>query len=809
MSSTSQVLGTIGALNTLIENFPMSIFDLSRGKTYTSAFEFLMDVLYACGVNTNDIISFLLEEIYSINMNIEGGLEETKEKLAQIDSTKIEQSVFLQTLEEGIKEILKVLLSSIYGCTAIPVLPNYVMDYPSENFSKINKKLWDDSVFPRRLQIPAKLIDPMGMLEITPTSLDGRVYYDIAGGDVYYQKVKNETTFNTFSFKRTVNFIDVPVNIKINDNKLWFEINEELPENIILDIEYISNDNLFNYSTLIECGEKKSKDEIDILNISTIKKITINNSLGNTIVASNYWCYIPEVEHNIFNSTIKWGHSKENDILLTSENSDYYYEALSEIPENISKFKRYNNVPGEVKDNDPDFIVVYTGETPNNLYKSNDMNAFIWYSLVKSNTITQLEKNYTMWDSRLSAKKRGVQRDNENDWKTWYNSKATKTSEFNFTGSTNDASALFPILQLEKDSSNLYGLEISFPSQKYYKPKYRKNNEKNPNLCFNSTIYSFNNDYLNNIMILKPKIMLSGLVNHMLGFTLSTLNSVDINFTKKMIESKLSTAIKNIIEVDDMEIEDCYTTFSNEEFDKMLEEMLLSRYTSTHYGGEVNKIKEHNIEYYMALIDSFNSSTTKEESMTKITRLVNEILVTPGNEGSINYGIEASVDNNLLQKLIWAITMPIMESLFTPQVMLLMVINMSLMGIVKLEDFANNDMGKIMNLLLNKILGLTKSIVRFIKDKIIELLLKLFLQKVAPLLTKAAAALAKEKLDNWLLLLTLALKCLPRFKFSRGYLKNMSDIDEVDYADIYIGADINDYTNKTNENITPDTLAPC
>ena len=34
-------------------------------------------------------------------------------------------------------------------------------------------------------------------------------------------------------------------------------------------------------------------------------------------------------------------------------------------------------------------------------------------------------------------------------------------------------------------------------------------------------------------MILKPKIMLSGLVNHMLGFTLSTLKSVDVNFTKK------------------------------------------------------------------------------------------------------------------------------------------------------------------------------------------------------------------------------------------------------------------------------------
>ena len=56
MSSTAKVLGTIGALNTLIENFPMSILDLFKGKTYTSVFEFIIDVLYACGVPTNEII---------------------------------------------------------------------------------------------------------------------------------------------------------------------------------------------------------------------------------------------------------------------------------------------------------------------------------------------------------------------------------------------------------------------------------------------------------------------------------------------------------------------------------------------------------------------------------------------------------------------------------------------------------------------------------------------------------------------------------------------------------------------------------
>ena len=105
MASTDKVLSTIGALNTLIENFPMNILDLFKTKTYTSVFEFIIDVLYALGVNVDEIISYLINEIFSIMPNIEEGLEAFQTKLTNKDFTNIEQSEFLEKLEEGLKKL--------------------------------------------------------------------------------------------------------------------------------------------------------------------------------------------------------------------------------------------------------------------------------------------------------------------------------------------------------------------------------------------------------------------------------------------------------------------------------------------------------------------------------------------------------------------------------------------------------------------------------------------------------------------------------------------------------------------------------
>ena len=117
MTPTDKVLGQLAAMQTFIENFPMSILDMMHGKVYTSIFDFLIDVLNACGVDTNEIVDFLLSEIYGIEESINGNIEDVYEQLKNGEISINTQNEFLQGLENGIKGVLMGLLSSIFTCS--------------------------------------------------------------------------------------------------------------------------------------------------------------------------------------------------------------------------------------------------------------------------------------------------------------------------------------------------------------------------------------------------------------------------------------------------------------------------------------------------------------------------------------------------------------------------------------------------------------------------------------------------------------------------------------------------------------------
>ena len=53
MNPTDKLLGNIAAINTFIDNFPMSSLDMMHGKAYSSICDFMIDVWAACGVDIN------------------------------------------------------------------------------------------------------------------------------------------------------------------------------------------------------------------------------------------------------------------------------------------------------------------------------------------------------------------------------------------------------------------------------------------------------------------------------------------------------------------------------------------------------------------------------------------------------------------------------------------------------------------------------------------------------------------------------------------------------------------------------------
>ena len=875
MKSTDKVLGTISAIDTFLENFPMSLLDSSKSKTYTSIFDFMVDVLVACGVDVNGIVKHLLKKIYGLEAKVDDGIESLYERVKNGSLEGIDQNEFMEGLEDSIKVIFMTLLSGIFTCSAIPVLPNKIFDAPNRDLfkkdktDKEGKEKEDDDVVLTLLEnnafepflVPKKAIDPMGLLDISPTSSDGRLFYDIEGRDTYYKLTSKYVTeivtdtkqyFKDSGKNESTKFVDVPLfekqisvyldeindGKKSDDKKYVIKLSEAAKKDISVTVNYNLHcgRSVTEWKGVVKAGSTESIDKLSISPMkgnnenkkTIITSLFINNKEGGANIGDKTWIYINSASSSTFTNSfqcesVNWG--KENNEtekiksattitvgdgeLYTEEKAvevkKFIYEIIEkkDMNDNIySKAIRKNFVPEDVNEKSPEYIVVYEGLTPNMLYKTNDMNAFLWYAFHKGMKAPQVEMNHMMWDSRVTADKRGNTRRSPADWNKWYQSKTSSTDEFKYNGEIiNKNTILYPIIQVAPQGMAENLITVKLPSQRYFRPRIRNSKidteVRDKKSSFNSTIYKFNWEYLTNIQILKPKIMLVGMLDELLGLSVSTIKSADFNFTQKLIEAKLSSAMKSVIEANDMEVENCYTEFSNDDVNAMMEEMLLARYNASAYGGETTKVRTHDVQKYIGMLDQVSANASMEGTTTNITKMVTEVTVTPGSEASIDFGFEVNTDGNLLKKLLWAVVKPILMSIFTPQLMLLIYMNFELLGVTKTDakSFLTQDFGKILNFLMNKIFKLVKSIILFIKDKIVELLLELFYEKIMPLLIKYKLLLVLEYLTYWLAILQAALNCIPLYKFKLP--KVMSSIDNVDYADIIAPQE------------TPETSSPC
>ena len=816
---TQKVLGTIGAMKTFTEQFPSALLDDIRTKRYDSVLDFLIDVLTSCGVSYEDIACTVIEKIFGFG----AGVNFTAESLYQaISEMNVEEnSKFLEGLENSMKAILMGLLSGIFSCSAIPILPDKYMDTGK-----------DDPRMPRNyirnspnLSIPVKSFDITGMLDISPLSRLGKLYYNQDGSDTYYRKVKRtEMVERTQGVPYDVYVCDdfVPVGMAFDygyhynfvhysndykDDVIYFTLDSPLPYDLNITVEYDSKIGESSTETLkILAGEVKSPTmhltpmDVDN-NYDTVYRILLNGELGGCVVGTSYAYLSLPFSTEVCNfwenkgntsllGNVTWGDvSMCPTETITPEVTGYdEVDVYSYQPTNGVVYQdaiRYEAIPDEVSASDPDHVVVYEGLKNTSLNKTYDLNSFIWYIMNYGSVVPQFEYNKMMWDSRLSAREVGFVRDDAASWNEWYNSKTDEDDEFDSVINGEDTSeALFPILQFEKGPGD--SVTLKFPAQKWYKP-----NAKDTDSSFvyngirlNKTLYEFNWEYLQNIKIFNPKTLLFTMFNRLMNGSLATAAGVTISLERRVILQKLSTAIKRYIEAVDTQIDDCYFTFSNDEYDAMLAQGLISSYDAVQTGGETNPAMQYNADQYMAMIDSAAASASKSGTTSLIIRTITEVSSDKPTEPTIDYGIIFGYDAGIWKAIVEAIVMALVEAIFTPQVMLLVMINFIIMGVVKPEDVFGVDNGAFMNLLVNKTFTLVKSLVGFVKDKIAEILLELFYEKVLPMVTTYKALLMLEKLRRWMAILAGAIACLPKWIgfFKKKRIK--TQINDVDYADI-------------------------
>lgn len=157
-----KTLGTIAALNTILERYPKLVsWDIGNGvETSFTAISFLLDILRMFGITEEFIIEWLTTLIAGTN---EGGVEKG----------------ILFAINEAIKALLIAYLNGMYDCPIDPVLPDDFLGEPywPEVLGSDGHPSYGELDDNFGYSIPIEEIDAFGLLQNIPVSSGGSIFY--------------------------------------------------------------------------------------------------------------------------------------------------------------------------------------------------------------------------------------------------------------------------------------------------------------------------------------------------------------------------------------------------------------------------------------------------------------------------------------------------------------------------------------------------------------------------------------------------------------------------------------------------------
>lgn len=380
------------------------------------------------------------------------------------------------------------------------------------------------------------------------------------------------------------------------------------------------------------------------------------------------------------------------------------------------------------------------------IYNSKDFNAFLWWIINKG----YYGHSGCTWDDRYRAK--------------IYPEKKKK-------GNKNIIKCTYIDDMYPKSDT----IRVHLCNETYYKTRKlsKKVGESTKDWSLNKTIFEFNHDFLSSIKLYEPKVMVAEMVQYLMGGTLSLNFGISLN--EQVIQEKINSMIEKVITSNDMEINDCFFSFSNEEYNNMLNISQKKRFEVTNDNGEYSNSDVN--ELYKQLNNITNNSTL-ENDKSIISNVINSVgNVTPARDAESELNLSINYDWRF--ELMRALLNPFVRPLFSPKVLFLLAVNKKIMG--SIDEIKDWDWEDAFSKLMNSIFFIIKDIIIKLQDMVIDVLLGMIMDKLRPLLELFATRLMLETMKMYKdLLMQLLNECLFGFKI-KG---DSAAIDDVNYADI-------------------------
>lgn len=284
------------------------------------------------------------------------------------------------------------------------------------------------------------------------------------------------------------------------------------------------------------------------------------------------------------------------------------------------------------------------------------------------------------------------------------------------------------------------------------------------------TVFEFNYDYVMSIKLFDAKVLAHSLMESVLNMNMGI--SVGLGVRHQEGTETIKEIIKNILESDDSEINDCYYTFDNSKYDALLRKAEEKRARQERFGNVTHEIGL--FDSVNDILNEYDANAELNEQVDVLHRAITQAAVT------VSDGVEESdkfdVEFNFIFDLIEALTTAIVNSILSPKVLMLLEVNQKIMG-GTWEKFTLKD-------LIQALRAIIVAIVKEIRDMVIQELWKLVLKPLEPIIQMLASILLREQLENYADAILEIIRNSPFiwFRFSNKY--EDSKLDTVDYADI-------------------------
>ena len=436
----------------------------------------------------------------------------------------------------------------------------------------------------------------------------------------------------------------------------------------------------------------------------------------------------------------------------------------------------------------------------NSFWKSTDFNCFMWYVINKGTTMNN-EGLKHVWDNRVKYRKRfsenqifknnffdefkgnGVMINTsklETQTETYtVNEKSRKKKK---NGNYIEKKA-FAILEYNENdpamgASNMLTFYLNADRYLY---DIGIKDEDNAPIYIPKTVFEFNYDYIFSLKLFDSKVIVANIINSLLGLTNSlAASALNVTYTlqQEAVASKVGQIVKEVMYAEDTIINDDFFSFSNNEYETLLNETETKYSENYQFGDVYGTLAQNDINNIISDINDIGSNATLNEQETKIKNLFTKVSATAATNGEMTD--EFDFGENIIFDLIKESVTQIVLQVLSPKVMVLYAVNSYFMG-----DIADGDFSKIsVNRLLTNLTNLIITTVKQVLEMLLKELLSFLLNELKELLNALLRKLILERINYYMEIMKNMLMLIKMFYNAFSNSGGNSIIDNVNYADI-------------------------